>query len=255
MTEEIQYKEFNGNAKTQIPALLKAGLQIMNWAHFMDLRNQGKLKGHRKDLADTVVYNTRGDAKVVRDSTDLKNINPNSSIKEYALNLSVRSDSAFEELGNGKNILYLPKGKIKKLHGKKYIKESAKDSELWNFVARNNSRLVEYVENIFPEMRTRFGIKEGMEWYFDSPSNFVKLRAVFAGRLEGRSNANAGYVLGYEDDQFVGISVGDANRKDLENKAIQTPTFEEVLKFSQKYIPKVAQEQFKKDLGKLYSKE
>jgi hypothetical protein len=214
MTKEIQYKQFNGDARVQIPALLKAGYNLVTIADVMDLRINGQLKDAYVDTIDAVAYNKSGDAKIIRNSKDLINLNRDSILKEGAL---ILPNSEFENL-IGEDILYLTKKEKNKLHNKAYTQESVKDSKEWNFLARENSRLVKYADEIFPKMEERFGIKKGMEFYFDSPSDFNKLRAVFAGRLELRSDAGAGGNLGGDYDQFVGISVGDAKEKNLEAK-------------------------------------
>jgi hypothetical protein len=213
MTKEIQYKEFRGNAKIQISALLKAGYKPATMEDVMDLRTNGQLKDNWVDTIDAVAYNKSGDVKVIRNSKNLINLNKDSILKEGAL---VLSNSEFEEL-TGSDVLYLTKKDKEKIHGKEYTHQGVKDSEVWNFLARESSKLVGYVDRIFPEMEKRFGTEKAMGFYFDNKSNFNKLRAVCASRVVSGSDAFAWSNLGYGDGRFVGISVGDANKQNLEN--------------------------------------
>ncbi|MBT4376784.1 hypothetical protein HOD29_05400 [archaeon] len=214
MTKEIQYKEFNGDARKQIPALLEAGYRPATMADVMDLRIDGKLKDAYVDTIDAVAYNKSGDAKIIRNSKDIGGLNHNSTLRGGAL---VLSNSEFESL-TGKDVLPLTKKEKSKIHSKSYTQGSVKDSEVWNFLARDNSRLVKYADEIFPEMEKRFGYEKAMGLFFDGASDFNKLRAVYADGLEGRSDAGAGDSFGDGNVRFVGISVGDAKIKDLEGK-------------------------------------
>jgi hypothetical protein len=208
MTKEIQYKNFNGDARVQIPALLKAGYKPSTVADVMDLRMQGDLKDTYFDTIDAVAYNTLGDAKIIRNSKDLTNLTQSSKIRDGTL---VLRDSEFESL-TGEDVLYLTKKEKRKLHNQLYTQESVKDSKEWNFLARENSRLAKYADTIFPEMEKRFDFKKGMGLYFDSPSNFNKLRALYLYGVKDCSDASAWYDLDNDGNQFVGISLGEANK-------------------------------------------
>jgi hypothetical protein len=211
MKKEVQYKGFNGDARKLIPALLEAGYRLITMAEVMDLRIEGKLDYNYLDTVDAVAYNKSGNAKIIRNSKDIEGLNQDSTLREGAL---VLSNLEFESL-TGKDVLSLTKKEKSKINSKAYTQKSVKDSEFWNFLARENSRLVRYVDKVFPEMRFWFGRKKAMGLLFDSTSYYSnKLRAVCTYRLEYRSNADARNNFGDEFDRFVGISVGDAKGKD-----------------------------------------
>ncbi len=216
------YKLFSGDARTSIPKMKEEGYKIQSVADVMQNRlSYGRefsdWKDNFFDTSDGTVYNTRGDVKIVLDADYIRNIDPSTKLNEGAV---VLDNGTFESLNDKSKVLYLPKGEVKNLHNKPYTVESVKDSEVWNFLARDNKLLSDYTDEFFPEMKKRFGIKKAMEIYFDSKSNFEKGRALGLGRLGGRSNAGARNNLGYGGDRFVGSSGGAAgkDKKDLEDK-------------------------------------
>jgi len=222
------YKVFSGDARNSVPNLLKECYKAVSVADVMKNRlEKGKKfsdwKDNYFDTLDGTIYNTKGDAKIVLDADYIKNINSSTSLKEGAV---VLDNGTFENT-TGKNVLYLPKNEIKKIHGKTYAKESVKDSEVWNFLARDNKLLSDYADFAFEEYQARFAKytpienTKLMELYFDSPSNFEKGRAWCVDGVENGSSADARDNLGIRFDRFVGFSGGAAEQsseKDLESK-------------------------------------
>lgn len=223
------YKVFFGDARNSIPAMKKEKHSPLSVAGIMQNRlKYGKdfsdWKDNYFDTIDACAYNTKGDAKIILDSNHIKKINSETGLREGAI---VLGDGEFENL-TGKKVLYLPKDKIKTIHNKNYTKENVKDSEVWNFLAGNNKLLSDYADEFFPEMKKRFGIDKAMYLYFDSPSNFDKLRAWYVDGLGSRSVAGAGDSLGYWGSQFVGFS-GRAAGKKLEKEVLETISVAELL--------------------------
>lgn len=200
------YKLYKGDARIIIPQSVKEGYNLFSMMDVMDLGINYRKKfpdiiNDCFDTIDAVAYNEIGDVKIIRNSKDLLNLNQNSILKEYALSLS---NSGFEEL-TGDDVLYLPKKEKEKIHGKDYTLESVKNSEEWNFLARENSRLVKYADMVFPEIKRKFGYEKAMKIHFDSRSDFNKLRTINANGLLSTFDANAWYDLGASGNKFIGV--------------------------------------------------
>lgn len=199
------YKIFKGDTRIIIPQSVEEGYNLFSIMGVMNLRTKYKKKfkdimNDCFDTIDVVAYNATGDVKIIRNSKHLLNLNQNSILKENALFLS---NSEFEEL-IGNDVLYLTKKEKEKIHEKGYTLESVKDSEEWNFLARENSRLVKYADVVFPKVKEKFGYEKAMKINFDSRSDFNKIRTINANGLLNTFDANAWYDLGANSSKFIG---------------------------------------------------
>ena len=204
------YKEFPGKAVEQIPLLVAEGRNIIAVYHVMDRRISPKLPEQtRNDWKNKYVHTIDslhrfkdGSAKIVLDDPCVVALNEKTVLD---LGAAVLSGEAYESL-TGKNVLYLAPEKVRNLHGKVYTEESVKDSELWNFVARDNKRLSDYADKMFPEMKSRYDYEEGMGFYFDEAQNKHTMRAWCIGRLGYWSDVDGGTDLGGSGGRFVGLA-------------------------------------------------
>jgi hypothetical protein len=249
------YKVFSGDARNSMPALLKEGYIPLSVNGILKNRYKEKdfsdWKDNYFDTIDGTIYNTRGDAKIVLDADYIKALNPSTQLREGAV---VFDDGTFENT-IGVKVLYLPKDKKEKLHNKNYTQESVKDSEVWNFLARDNKFLSDYADEFFPEMKERFNIKNAMELYFDSASDFEKGRAWYVYVLEYRSNANARVNFDNDFGQFAGFSGGaTGEKKKLEKEVLVAPNFKQIIKLGKDYVPKAIQKEFEEKLREIYKK-
>ena len=206
-----KYKEFKGPNTEKMAELRSEDRTPMSVADTLQRRldvrgDSGEVRSYWTDnyfnTGDAILRNPQGDVKIALDSQMLWSINPNTRLQSGAVPLT---NDQWEEI-TGDNVMLVPAKKAKKLDEKMYSRESVKDSEEWNFLARDNNRLETYADEFFPEMKQRFGYDEAMGLYLSSTQDTPIMRSVFLGRLDSRSSADGWLDLDPDYGRLVGVA-------------------------------------------------
>ena len=207
-TTREAYREFCGRNTEQMPKLIADGRVPMSVAGLMqrrlDVRNSDadvktSYLDNYFDSGDAVLYHPDGRVKIVLDSQTLRDVTPNSELRNGAL---VLTEDAYNVLQGEE----FKKGKLGKVN-ERLSREQAKAHPVWKILARDQALLNDYVDYIFAEGKQRFGNDTAMGVFPSSAQgNTPDLRAWFVYRLEYRSNACGGFHLDYVSGRFLGIA-------------------------------------------------
>ena len=201
------YKEYCGKNVEQMPKLITEGRVPMNTSQLMqrrlDFRNGSEAvktawMDNHFDTGDAVVYHPNGDVKIVLDSQTLRDITPNSELRDGALVLTEEDYTALQ----GEEF---EKGELGKVNDR-MTREDVKSHPVWKVLARDQGLLNDYADYIFAEGKKRFGYNTAMGVYPDSAGDAApKMRAWYVDGLEHRSSASGGCDLIFGDGLFLGI--------------------------------------------------
>lgn len=202
------YTEYYGRNTEQMPKLIADGRVPMNVAQLMqrrlDTRNsdadvKSSYLDNWFDTGDAVLYHPDGRVKIVLDSQDLRNITPESKLRNGALILTedIYNSLQGEEFNEGKF------GRVNEW----LSRNAVKSHPVWKALARNQGLLNDYADYIFAEGKQRFGNDEAMGIFPSSAQGSTpELRAWFVGRLVDWSYAYGRDNLDYVIGRFVGIA-------------------------------------------------
>ena len=202
------YREFYGRNVEQMPKLIADGRVPMNVSQLMqrrlDVRNSDadvktSYIDNYFDTGDAVVYHPDGRVKIVLDSQTLRDVTPNSELRNGALVLT-------EDAYNGLQGEEFKKGKLGKVN-EWLTRDQAKAHPVWKVLARDQALLNDYVDYIFAEGKQRFSNDTAMGVFPSSAQgNTPDLRAWYVNRLEYRSYALGWGRLVNVDGRFLGIA-------------------------------------------------
>jgi len=202
------YKEFYDRNTEQMPKLIADGRVPMNVSQLMQRRlntqnSDADVKSSYLDnwfdTGDAVVYHSDGRVKIVLDSQNLRDITPDSQLRNGALVLT-------EDIYNSLQGEEFKKGKLGKVN-EWLSKEAVKSHPVWKVLARDQGLLNDYADYIFTEGKQRFGNDEAMGIFLSSAQgNTPELMAWYVGRLEDWSCAYGRSGLGGDLGRFVGIA-------------------------------------------------
>lgn len=238
----LHYKEFYGRNTKQMPLLIAEGRTPISVAELMERKlkafelynkilrkpedypeeyKEDVIKFYKSWMdhpiytGDVVASHPNGRIKLVLDSQPLREINPQSRLKGGAL---VLPDGLFEKLDG----LDLKEQEVVKYAGGGFSREMAKSDPLWQFLARDQNLLNDYVDFIFAEIKQRFGDDKlyvgfkdrNMGIYIASSQDVPTMRLWFVYGPAGWSIAEG---RGGLDDSF-GRLVGKVPKPTLEEK-------------------------------------
>lgn len=202
------YKEFYGKNVAQMPLLIADGRVPMSVAGLMqrrlDVRNsdadvKSSYLDNYFDSGDAVVYHPDGRFKIVLDSQTVRDITPQSELRNGALVLTEDAYNAFQ----GEEF---KKGKLGNVD-ERLSRAQAKSHPVWKVLARDQALLNDYVDFIFEEGKQRFSYDTAMGVYLSSAQgNTPDLRAWFVYGLVDRSDAVGWYPLDLSSGRFLGIA-------------------------------------------------
>lgn len=207
----------NGRVPLSVAGLMQRRLEVLN--------SSQKVKeswwDYYFDTGDGIAYHPDGNIKIVSDSQHLRELNPESKLRNGSL---VLDNNIYEKL-NGEEFT---REQIKEHIGEGLTKKGAKSNPIWNALARESKLLNDYVDAVFYEGKERFGNEKNMQVYVTSPQNVPTMRLWYVGGLGGISDAYGSGHLDGSDGRLVGV-VPEAHRshknfapeKPLENR-IQT---------------------------------
>jgi len=201
-----KYKEFYGRNTEQMQKLIGEGYSPLSVAKLMELRiNNGEELPDSRDkyvnMGDIVIYNQNEKLKIVYDSQHLREINPQSRIRNGALILEY---SVYESLQGPE----FTRSELKNSTEKQLSKKQAKENPIWLALARDKAKLHEYVDCVFSETKKIFGYTENMGVYLDLPSDNIKLRSWYVDGFGGRSDADGRVDLDGDYGRLVGVAPG-----------------------------------------------
>lgn len=194
--------KYYGRNIDKMPELIADGRVPISIAGVMEQRlYSGKQdwKDNYFNTGDAFIYHPDGRFKVVLDAQPLREITSESKLCNGAL---VLEDGVYDILKGQEFTIE----EVKKLVGMNLTADKIKSNPLWKAFSRNEALLVEYVDKMFPEMNRRFGYNESMGVYLTSAEKVPTLRAVFVGRLGGRSMLDCGIDLGCGGGRLVGVA-------------------------------------------------
>ena len=247
------YKEFYGRNVEQMPKLIAEGRIPMSVAGLMqrrlEVRNsdadvKSSYLDNYFDTGDAVVYHPDGRVKIVLDSQTLRDMTSESPRSNGAL---ILANEVYDTL-QGEEFEKENLGKI----NERLLREDAKAHPVWKVLARDQTLLNDYVDYIFAERNQRFHYDTAMGVFLDSKGDNPKLRAWYFDRLGGRSNVISGDDLDNDDGRFAGYLAPEAPQNFSEKEKIIRPNLEQVLELRKSYVPSVLQEEFEKEIRKLY---
>ena len=144
-----------------------------------------------------IVYHPDGKFKIVRDAQLLREITPQTRLANGAISLA---DGLYESLDRAefkrKDILF----------DKDFSAKETKAHPVWQFVARDETLLGNYVDVMLPEMKREFGYDEAMGLYLLSTPKEPQARALCVSWLGGRSGLYGGDDLGSDNGHLVGVA-------------------------------------------------
>jgi len=204
-----EYKEFYGRNVEQMPKLIAEGRVPMSVADILQRRldvreDSGDVRAYwidkYLDTGDAVYIHNNGDVKIVLDDQSMWGINAQTRLKNGAVPVT---DEQWEKF-TGDNVLLVPKKRTIELQGRLYNQDAVKDSEEWNFLARNHNRLVEYADVFFPEMKSRFKYDENMGLFLPLTQETPIMRALYVSKLGTGSYAGCGLIDGF--GRLIGVA-------------------------------------------------
>ena len=197
----LPYKEFYGQNIAQMPQLIAEGRVPISVAGIMERRlYSGKpdWKDNYFDTGDTFVYHPDRKFKIVLDAQPLRQMTPESKLKNGAL---VLEDGMYEKLQGHE----FKKKELKNLIGRELTALEVKAHPLWKAFARDDALLDEYTYKIFLEMNKFFDSETAMGVYLVSAEKMPTVGAAFIGRLVDRSRLGSRDWLGDACGRFVGV--------------------------------------------------
>ena len=203
------YKEFYGSNLAQMPKLIAEGRSPMNVSQLMQQRLNYRngpqdvktaYMDNYFDTGDAVVYHPNGDVKVVLDSQTLREMNPQSQLRNRALLLT---DDVYKALDGE----VFKKGKLGKTETS-LTREEAKANPVWRALARDKSLLADYVDFTFAEGKERFNYDNAMGVYMGSCSGDApEMRSFCVGGLEGDGSVVDGRCgVDFDYGRLVGVA-------------------------------------------------
>ncbi len=202
------YKKFYGRNIEQMPKLIAEGRIPMSVSQLMkrrlDVRNSEKeVKSswldNYFDTGDAIAYHPNGNMKIVLDSEILRQLNPESKLKNGVL---VLEDGVYEKIDSGE----FTRKELENCVEKYLTKEQARENLVWNVLARDKNLLNDYTNFIFAEAKKRFNYNDNLGVYLDSPSDYPKLRALYLNGLEFRSYVSGRGSLDGNIGLFAGLA-------------------------------------------------
>jgi len=202
------YREFYGRNVEQMPKLIADGRVPMSVAGLMqrrlDVRNsdvdvKSSYLDNYFDTGDAVAYHPDGRAKIVLDSQTLRDITPQSELRNGAL---VLTEDAYNALQGEE----FKKGKLGKVNDG-LSRADVKSHPVWKVLARDQALLDDYVDYIFTEGKQRFNYDTAMGVYPSSEQGKTpELGAWYVNWLGVRSGAIGRLHLDDGDGRFLGIA-------------------------------------------------
>lgn len=224
----VAYKEFYGSNLEQMPKLIAECRSPMNVSQLMqrrlDFRNgpqdvKTAWMDNYFDTGDAVVYHPDGSLLIIPDSLSLREMNPQSQLRNRVLLLDKDKDMAlalYNHLKNCDGVLELKKGKVGKTETA-LTREEAKASPVWKALARDKSLLADYVDFIFAEGKQRFNYDNAMGVYMGScGGDAPEMRAFCVDGLDLRSLVCGRVDLVNDIGRLVGVApeaLGGASAK------------------------------------------
>ncbi len=211
--EEVKkFEVYNGRNIEQMPRLVADGRVPMNTAQLMQRRlelasDESGVKGFYMnkyfDTGDAVVYHPSGNFKVVRDSQHLREMTPETPMRNGAL---IFGNDAYKAL----DVEEFKEGQF----GKALSRADAKVHPVWRELAGGDQGLLnDYVDFIFSEYQARFRKSASiddlnlMDVYRGRASGDTpEMRAWYVCGLGGRSDANGRIVLDGGSGRLLGIA-------------------------------------------------
>jgi len=194
-----------------MPKLIAEGRTPLSVAGFMEARlKHGKelsdWMDNWFDMGDAIVYHPNGRVKIVLDSEHLREINPQSELRNGALILPSGTYYVLE----GQEF---KRSELEKYTGNSLSAKAVKKNPIWKSLARDSNLLNEYTDFIFSQTKERFNYDRNMGIYVNSTSGDSPiLRAWYVDRLDYRSNALGRISLDLDYGRFVGVSTRGAKR-------------------------------------------
>jgi hypothetical protein len=214
MKDDVDYKKFCGKIEDNFSKMVGSGYDLASVSDLMDVRIFGKLRNFPIVTGSSVVYASGKEKglKIMRSPEYFRNFLNNNKVVDNRIYLS---DSEFEDL-SGNDILYVSAGKRDDLLSDYYFNfnflDEIKDSELWNFLSKENSRLVRYLDVVRESVQRR-GEDKGM-WWSNNVGDYGRfgnsLFPVFLTSIDSapfNHCSNVGHAeLGHPNMYFFGIS-------------------------------------------------
>ena len=210
-----KYQPFPGKVIEQMPILLADGREPVSTAHTADRRLYAdeevrpKWRNNYVFTGDAPVYNGEGEVKLVLDSQDLREVNPQSSLYPNTGAL-VLSPSRWKAL-RGKKVMPLSQKDLQELNGKGYTRQTAKQSDVWRFILRSKKRQNDYADLVADATQS----DDIMRVYFDLEQyNLPVLRPLVLLGFGDRSFAVGNDILNVGSGRLVGVVSGGAAHVD-----------------------------------------
>jgi len=203
------YKAFEGRNIDKMPELLAEGRNPLSVSGLMETRlKYGKDLSHWMDnyfdTGDAIVYHPDGRIKVILDSKDLREINPESKLSSGGL---ILPHGVYDKLQGQE----FTRSELDRFTGNSLSAKAVKKNPLWQTLARDQNLLDEYTNFIFSEAKNKFQYKENMGIYVDSTLEDLSiLKAWCVSWLDDGSYAGGRFDLGFGKGRFVGVSTGGA---------------------------------------------
>ena len=187
----------------QMPLLIADGRNPITVAQVMERRLHSERpawKDEYFDTGDAVVYSTDKDKfKVVRSAPFLRDVTPQSRLSSGAL---VLADNAYTTVDGAE----FSRKDLKAVLGRDLVAADVKKHPVWQYVVGDQALLDEYTDRMFAEMGTRFSYNDAMGTYLANAQKVPTARALFVGRLVGRSQLRGRLGLDGDDGQLVGVA-------------------------------------------------
>lgn len=216
------YKEFYGRTVDMMPVLIGEGLSPMSFAQVMQ-RRLDVLGGDkavedawwmmRFDTSDVIAYHRDGKIKILLDSQIVRELNPESNLKNGALALP---DDLYEKLQGDE----FTKGDVEKYaQGNNLTQNEVLYNPFWKALARDPELHKEYVRAVFREAKQRYDLEKLMSVSFSHFREGHNLRlCTLSGLYEG-SYAYGRGALDSSDGRLVGTVLEGVQKKaTLENR-------------------------------------
>lgn len=241
------YKEYSREASghlrnvDQMPALIADGRVPMNYSQLMqrrlNVRNfdadvKASYMDNYFDTGDAVVYHPDGRVKIVLDSQTLRDITPQSELRNGALVLTEEDYNALQ----GEEF---KKGKLGKIDDG-MSRADVKSHPVLKVLARDQGLLNDSVDFIFGEYQSRFAKDKALDdlrlmgvYPSSAQGNTPDLRAWCVYRLGNGSDADGGNDLDIDIGRFVGIAPEALSAPGKGVSNIRTYTMADLQKFGQ----------------------
>ncbi|MBU1202393.1 MAG: hypothetical protein KJ583_07725 [Nanoarchaeota archaeon] len=246
------YKEFYGRNIDKMPELIEQGFSPLSMAQVMQRRldvlgSTPEVKDawwmNYFDTGDGIAYDRSGNIKIEYDSPTMRSLNPESKLKSGALVLA--DDDAFEKIQGPE---FTSKDIAKYKFNESLRESDVNEHPFWMALARGDKVLLkEYAHQVFKKAKETQGYDKNMGVYLSSFREVPNMRLWLLGRLNNNGSGNGNYNVDYNDGRLVGVAP-EAHGAEK----IVTPSLEQVMKASLKYIAPVNAESLRKELSPLY---